>query len=301
MFGHRRSVGDRASSPGPSAPPSTPGVGPYDEADAPDLGLPEWDWPPLVDYGALRVAVPDGVTVEIEPAPGAPDVQELVLRADRLTVRMAVFAAPKSRGTWDGFRADLAAAIAGTDAPSAANVPSAANAPSAANVPNVPNVPSAANVPSVTAAPASATPVVTPTVTSGRYGPEFSSGGTRLIGISGPRWYLRIVTTPAGEGEVGKGEAVDTGAGTGARTALPVLDEILRGTVVVRGAGAMPAGAALPLGHRQPTGSRRVALTDLWTDEPTTAGTGTLERRRDVYESTGVFTGSLSRNLSTWG
>ncbi|MCK9903762.1 hypothetical protein CC117_14265 [Parafrankia colletiae] len=128
-------------------------------------------------------------------------------------------------------------------------------------------------------------------VVSGRYGPEFRSGDSRVIGIAGPRWYLRVAVTTT----------TTASAGDDATTALPVLDEILGATVVVRGATAMPAGAALPLRHPTPDGPAVVTLSDLWTDDPTTAGTGTLERRPAVHEYAGAFTGSLSRDLSTWG
>ncbi|OAA21849.1 hypothetical protein UG55_105326 [Frankia sp. EI5c] len=66
-------------------------------------------------------------------------------------------------------------------------------------------------------------------------------------------------------------------------------------------AAAAPAAAALPLRDHTSARPAGVALSDPWTDEPTTAGTGTLERRPAVYEFAGAFTGSLSMNLSTWG
>ncbi|MEX5635812.1 DUF3710 domain-containing protein [Parafrankia sp. FMc2] len=133
-------------------------------------------------------------------------------------------------------------------------------------------------------------------IVPGRYGPEFRSGDSRVIGIAGPRWYLRVVVTTSPTAT-----AATAAAGDEATTALPVLDEILGATVVVRGATAMPAGAALPLRHPTLDGPAVVTLSDLWTDDPTTAGTGTLERRPAVHEYAGAFTGSLSRNLSTWG
>lgn len=119
-------------------------------------------------------------------------------------------------------------------------------------------------------------------VRDGLHGPELLLAGTRMIGVDGPRWFLRAVVSPADA----------RGAG-----------ELLHGLVVVRGPDAMPAGTPLPLVRVGPAGSRPTAgtLADLWTEEPLTVGTGTLEGPRTVHEFAGVFTGGLSRNLSTWG
>jgi hypothetical protein len=76
----------------------------------------------------------------------------------------------------------------------------------------------------------------------GRYGPEIlmrlptgnprETMAGRIIGVDGPRWVLQAVIT-------GKAGA-DPGAG-------PLLDEVLRSLVVVRGEEAMPVRDALPL------------------------------------------------------
>lgn len=133
-----------------------------------------------------------------------------------------------------------------------------------------------------------AAPVPSP-ISTGRYGPEFRSADRRIIGIAGARWYLRVVVTPATD---------DSAAPS------PALDTILAGTRVARGTQAMPAGAPLPLvdtTRPDTETTRRVTLSDLRPQGPTEAGTATLERRPAIYEQVGVFTGSLSRNLSTWG
>lgn len=259
MFGRRRSSGgeDFPASP-PVATPTTI-AGPLDEADAARLDLPEHRGSPerdsltTVDVGALRVALPDGVTARVvagAPGPLPGPVQELVLQTGELTVRMAAFAAPRTHDQEVGIRADLAAAP---------------------------------GTPTALAAPA---PPGAPPVRAGRYGPEFRSSDSRIIGIDGPRWHLRVIVTPAGDDD---------------SVPAALVDEILRGTVIVRGAAAMPAGAPLPFGQTASAHPTVVTLSDLWTEDPTTTGTGTLESRRDVYEAVSAFTGSLSRNLNTWG
>lgn len=190
--------------------------------------------PEILDLGALRVAVPPGVTARIARGTRTGPGTDLVLTAAGLTVRVTVFAAPTSGRLWAGVRAELAASHPESE------------------------------------------------VRDGPHGPELLLPGCRVVGVDGPRWFLRAVVTP-----------VDADG----------ADEILRGLVVVRGPGAMPAGTALPLLPAGPAGSRpnAGALDDLWTDEPLTAGTGTLEGRRAVHEYAAAFTGDLSRNLSTWG
>ncbi|WP_018500677.1 DUF3710 domain-containing protein [Parafrankia discariae] len=216
------------------APAAMGHPGPFDVSERAWPGGAGRGAPEILDLGALRVAVPPGVTARIARGARTGPGTDLVLTAPGLTVRVTVFAAPTSGRLWAGVRAELAAGH-----------------PEAA-------------------------------VRDGPHGPELLLPGSRVVGADGPRWFLRAVVTPA------------DAAGA---------DDILRGLVVVRGPGAMPAGTALPLLPVGPAGSRPKAGTvaDLWTDEPLTAGTGTLEGRRATHEYAAAFTGDLSRNLSTWG
>jgi hypothetical protein len=78
------------------------------------------------------------------------------------------------------------------------------------------------------------------TCVEGPYGPELrlpmdTSVGRipgRIVGFDGPRWFLC---------------AVFTGPGAADATGVPRLDDLLRGTIVVRGEGAMPVRDPLPL------------------------------------------------------
>jgi hypothetical protein len=149
-----------------------------------------------LDLGALRVPALNGVQVQfqVEEASGKPIT--VVVTDGRSAMEISVFAAPKSSGLWDDVRAEILETVRSSGGSEG----------------------------------------------EGEYGPELrmrlptarpgESVPGRMIGIDGPRWFLRaVVTGPAGQ---------EPGAG-------PLLDETLRRLVVVRGDSAMPVRDPLPL------------------------------------------------------
>ena len=149
-----------------------------------------------LDLGALRVPARAGLQVQfqVEESTGRP--LTVVVTDGRSAMELSVFAAPKSKGLWDEVRAEILASLRDSGA----------------------------------------------TEVEGRYGQEvrmklptgrpgeFVPG--RMIGIDGPRWFLRAVLSgPA---------AHDPSAGA-------LLEETLRRVIVVRGEAAMPVRDPLPL------------------------------------------------------
>jgi hypothetical protein len=97
----------------------------------------------------------------------------------------------------------------------------------------------------------------------------------RMIGFDGPRWFLRAVVT-------GKAGA-DSGA-------APLLDEVLRTLVVVRGEEAMPVRDPLPLRlPREMTG----APADEGDDGPGPPGAPASRRERVQLPARGVRTSEI--------
>lgn len=149
-----------------------------------------------LDLGALRVPAFNGVQVrfQVEESSGRP--LTVVVTDGRSAMELSVFAAPKTTGLWDSVRAEILESLRATGA----------------------------------------------TEGEGRWGTELRmklptarSGETvsgRMIGVDGPRWFLRaVVTGPAGQ---------DPKAG-------PLLDQTLLRIVVLRGESAMPVRDPLPL------------------------------------------------------
>jgi hypothetical protein len=80
--------------------------GPWDEADAPDDGLPR------VDLGALRLPAMPGMELRVDLNPQQ-QVIGATLRAGDSQLQVAVFAAPRAAGIWDDVRTDLAKSASG--------------------------------------------------------------------------------------------------------------------------------------------------------------------------------------------
>ncbi|OHV40690.1 MULTISPECIES: DUF3710 domain-containing protein [Pseudofrankia] len=166
--------------------------GPYDLADAPRDDVHH------LDVGALRVPALEGVQIQfqVEEASGRP--MSVVVADGHSAMELAVFAAPKTRGLWDDVRDEIIEQLE-------------ANGGS-------------------------------PRTVEGRYGRELELAlptpvpgqlvPGRMIGIDGPRWFVRAVMT--GPGALDPSEA-------------PLLEETLRRLVVVRGDDAMPVRDPLPL------------------------------------------------------
>jgi hypothetical protein len=141
--------------------------GPWDEADAPDDGLPR------VDLGALRLPARPGMELRVDLSP-----QQLVigatLRAGESQLQVSAFAAPRATGIWDDVRADLATSASGqggslreVDGPFG---PELAGTILVASPPQ----------------PGQTTP------------PQPVRRPARFLGVDGPRWFLRgLLTGPA--------------------------------------------------------------------------------------------------------
>jgi hypothetical protein len=84
------------------APTRQPTVGPYDEADAPDDGLPR------LDLGGVQVPVPEGVELrlEVDQESGAVVAAVAVIGASALQI--GAFAAPKTIGIWEEVAQEIA-------------------------------------------------------------------------------------------------------------------------------------------------------------------------------------------------
>lgn len=138
---------------------------------------------------------------------------------------------------------------------------------------------------------------------SGRFGPTVRTlGRSKVIGIDGPRWFLRVVVAPDDET---RDDELGTPAGLGdSPTGSALLDEVLTGLVVVRGTAAAPPRQPLPLhlpGAEDPSPAQAVAAAANADLARRPAGSATTEAHPPVHELTPPFTAGLSRNLSTWG
>jgi hypothetical protein len=167
--------------------------GPYDVTEAP-----RDDEVHRLDTGALRVPALEGTQIQfqLEEATGTP--VSVVIADGASAMELAVFAAPKTSSLWDDVRGEI--------------------------------------IDQLQAAGGS------PRVVDGRYGRELELAlptpvpgqmvPGRMIGIDGPRWFLRVVMT--GPGAIDPSQA-------------PLLTETLRRLVIVRGDGAMPVRDPLPM------------------------------------------------------
>lgn len=166
--------------------------GPYDVDAAPD------DDVQRLDVGAMRVPALEGVQVQfqVEEASGRP--MSVVVSDGRSAMELAVFAAPKTRGLWEDVRIEIVDQLrAGGGEPR-----------------------------TVTGRYGRELELALPTPVPGQLVPG------RMMGVDGPRWFLR---------------AVLTGPGAEDPAAAPLLDLTLRLLVVVRGHEAMPVRDPLPL------------------------------------------------------
>lgn len=149
-----------------------------------------------LDLGALRIPALPGVQVQFQVDEATGEPLTVVVTDGRSAMELSVFAAPKSRGLWDEVRAEIYETIeatGGTEAGGAFGRELRMRLPTGQPGESVP---------------------------------------ARMIGVDGPRWFLRAVVT----GVAGR----DPGA-------APLLDETLRQLVVSRGEGAMPVRDPLPL------------------------------------------------------
>ncbi|WP_462183889.1 DUF3710 domain-containing protein [Frankia sp. AgKG'84/4] len=233
-----------------AAPARATARGPYDLVDLPGDGRRR------VDLGSLVVPVPAGATIEVPAAAGgAPPGPLAVVRAGQVTVTLAVFAAPKSRGLWDEARARLAASPAAVLA--AAGLPPAPAGSGLAGSGLAGSGLAGSGLAGSGLAGsglagsglagsglAGSGPAARPVETvTGDFGGEVrltldpvADGGeatvVRVVGFDGRRWMLRAaVTAPV----------------AAAAEADRLLAAVACETVVLRGTRAAPSGAPLPL------------------------------------------------------
>ncbi|WP_372697835.1 DUF3710 domain-containing protein [Arthrobacter sp. JSM 101049] len=102
--------GTDAETTGTGAAPVAAGheVGPFDIEDAPEHGH-------YIDLGALKVEPVEGMQLRLEVEEGSQRVIAAALELDGSRLQLQVFAAPKSRGLWDGIAAQIEESIAGQD------------------------------------------------------------------------------------------------------------------------------------------------------------------------------------------
>ncbi len=172
-----------------------PPLGPRDVAEVGDDGTAR------VDLGGLLVAPPEGVELRLQADQATGAVQSVMLAMEGSALELRVFAAPKSGGLWDEVRREIVA-----EATKQGGTASASDGPHGTEL-------------------RLQVPVKTPEGKSGRQ-------LTRIVGVEGPRWFLR-----------------GTYLGTAAAEPDPdgPLEQAFRDVVVVRGQQAMPPREALPL------------------------------------------------------
>jgi Protein of unknown function (DUF3710) len=145
-------------------------TGPWDEADAPDDGVPR------IDLGSLRLPAVPGMELRVD-VNAQQKVIGATLRAGESLLQVSAFAAPRATGIWDDVRADLARSASGQGG-SLREVDGPFGTELAGHVLATP-----AAQPGQAGAP---TPVRRP---------------ARFLGVDGPRWFLRgMISGPAAAG-----------------------------------------------------------------------------------------------------
>lgn len=209
MFGRGRKGSERDAAQGPEVVDDAEGVEGHEGegrtgrstaaivADGPyDITQAPDDGINRLDLGSLRLPTLPGIQVQfqVEEATGVP--LTVLVTDGRSAMELSVFAAPKSRGLWEEVRTEILATVEASGGREAGG-----------------SFGRELRMALPTGQPGQAVPA-------------------RMLGVDGPRWFLRaVITGVAGE---------DPGA-------APLLEETLRQTVVARGDGAMPVRDPLPL------------------------------------------------------
>jgi hypothetical protein len=143
-------------------------TGPWDEADAPEDGLPR------VDLGALRLPARPGTELRVD-LNQQQKVVGATLRAGDSLLQVSVFAAPRQAGIWDDVRTDLARNASGQGA-------------------------SLREVEGPFGPELAGTVVAAPPARPEDPAPAPVRRPARFLGVDGPRWFLRgMITGPAAE------------------------------------------------------------------------------------------------------
>lgn len=147
----------------PAAPPPTPGTGPFDSEDQPELG-------PRIDLGSLHIPVIPGMQVRMELDRATQQITGVTLMTQQpqgvSSIQLQAFAAPKTSGIWDEIRGEIAQGIKN----------------SGGTVDDVPG--------------ALGRELVAHITRPGPNGGQVQS--VRFVGHDGPRWFLRgVISGPA--------------------------------------------------------------------------------------------------------
>lgn len=195
-----------------AAPAAGSRSGPYDITQAPP------DGPARLDLGVLQLPTPDGVEIRVEADPGTREAYGVVLITGEGQLHLSVFAAPKSAGLWPDVRREIVAALvagggSGQETPGRFGVQIVGR--------SVSEVPGRGRV---------AQPV-------------------RLLGVDGPRWFLR---------------GTISGRAAAEPTAAQRFEEMFAEVVVAR--GSSPMAPREPLALVLPAEVRKVLGIDVVTD-----------------------------------
>jgi hypothetical protein len=140
--------------------------GPWDDADAPEDGVPR------IDLGALRLPALPGMDLRVE-LNAQQKVIAATLRSGESFLQVSVFAAPRAGGIWDSVREDLAKSASGQGG-------------------------SLKEVDGPFGPELAGTIVATPPATPGQSAPQPVRRPARFLGVNGPRWFLRgMISGPA--------------------------------------------------------------------------------------------------------
>jgi hypothetical protein len=143
-------------------------VGPWDDADAPEDGVPR------IDLGCLRLPAAPGLELRVDMN-AQQQVVGATLKMGESLLQVSAFAAPRAAGIWDDVRTELARSASGQGG-SLTEVAGPFGPELAGSVLIAPLVPQGA---------APGTPV---------------RRAARFIGVDGPRWFLRgMISGPAAE------------------------------------------------------------------------------------------------------
>ncbi|KAE8764205.1 DUF3710 domain-containing protein [Georgenia thermotolerans] len=137
--------------------PETPGRGPHDVADVPDLEG-------RLDLGALRVPARPGMQLRLEVEKRTNNIVAVTLGLTGSAMQLQVFAAPRTQGIWDELRAEITDSI-GKQGGTVDQIDGPFGTELLARIPV--------------------------RVAEG----QISHRPARFVGVDGPRWFLRAVLT----------------------------------------------------------------------------------------------------------
>ena len=142
-------------------------TGPYDEAHAPDDGIPR------IDLGSLQLPALQGMELRVDLDPQQ-RVVGATLRSGESLLQVAAYAAPRAGGIWDDVRRELATSASGQGA-------------------------SLKEVDGPFGTELAGTILATPPPQPGQASqPKPERVPARFLGVDGPRWFLRgMITGPA--------------------------------------------------------------------------------------------------------